>query len=189
MRRVLRIIFNTLAAVCVLLAVWFYFAWAFDLDYQHHARLLISHQRIDLMWHDGGLLFELTGPWPEGRLDDSTLLTRRLPWLEYFQPPKQWNHAGILLMHGQAEFAYEAYRITANSKPRHLHSLVIEISTRDLVVLVCVTPLAWLIRRLMHKRHKSRREGLCPACGYDMRATPTRCPECGKEYVKGRACS
>src|SRR5262249_54482619 len=41
-------------------------------------------------------------------------------------------------------------------------------------LLASVAPAIWLWRRV-----RRRPSGICPVCGYDLRASPQRCPECG----------
>jgi hypothetical protein len=45
------------------------------------------------------------------------------------------------------------------------------------LVLLAIMPMGYAVSAL--PRNQRKRRGLCPACGYDLRASPERCPECG----------
>ena len=71
-------------------------------------------------------------------------------------------------------FTREGGRVTQWMANYYAHFGVLTIST-------AVLPASWLGFRLAGrlKRRSAGQYGLCPACGYDLRATPGRCPECG----------
>jgi hypothetical protein len=63
-----------------------------------------------------------------------------------------------------------------------LHEWVVAVPHGFLCLLTAVLP-ALRLRAMRQRRHAAKRLRLnhCKSCGYDLRATPERCPECGNE--------
>jgi hypothetical protein len=99
------------------------------------------------------------------------------PGWEYFQSPlpRRWPVRGGM-------FGFEAYRggVThfVRLPPSSLRGIALPHGC--LVLVFAALPARWLVARRRAAVARRRAEsGLCPGCGYDLRATPSQCPECG----------
>ena len=91
---------------------------------------------------------------------------RPTPWGVSWSPPTFWNRIGFGL----------AYWRDVEDGRLSSWGVAVSLPIWVLTVAFALAPaprLKGLIRR--------RRPGLCGGCGYDLRATPDRCPECGSE--------
>ncbi|MEA2736410.1 MAG: hypothetical protein QOE14_2861 [Humisphaera sp.] len=70
-------------------------------------------------------------------------------------------------MYNYPDFSWE----TSNGRPQ------LCVPHWFVVLVFAASPAAWLIG-YVRSRHR-RNSGRCSSCGYDLRATPDRCPECG----------
>jgi len=188
MRHSLRIAWNGLALLSALLcaaAVWFWLTGYIQGWYGHWEResadglartsceLYISGGGLSLQYenyrftsNDPSLISEYRG------LTSSPLerTLRRAGGTDYPDPPG-WQRGRSISwqVSKQGEYA--------------IHRGVLIVHCWLPFVLTAVCPTLWPILRRARKR-KLARSGFCVRCGYDLRATPEKCPECGTVPAK-----
>jgi hypothetical protein len=100
---------------------------------------------------------------------------RRVPWGHnsgraggWSSPSSRWNRLGFW------HFPRSAWIVNENMEMVTYEQWVVP---KWFVLLVMAVPVAGLAAaRFLRRRRGS---GLCPECGYDLRASPEQCPECG----------
>jgi hypothetical protein len=184
-----RRLFNIATALSLLLCVALAALWVRSLRHFELVQVRYAHWpqadelhscSLGFSWYSNTLRLQLIRvPFApahfRGRSDD------RLRDFRVTHPPGlRWNFVGenvTRFMNGYAPgFAAGHYPYTMGPAARGDRS-VLAVRPWLPALLTAVLPAAWLIR--FRQARRALRRGLCPTCGYDLRASPERCPECG----------
>lgn len=135
-----------------------------------------QHQYFYVLSQSGGVVLKSTSDWPmdpAGEGEASWASCRAFESWE--QPLARQGRCSRLdrsrVISGEDEFFDE------NGRTLRRPGVAVSFPYAALAV-PCLLPAALGVRRLLRRGYRRRRL-LCIRCGYDLRATRTRCPECG----------
>ena len=184
MKRLLRILLNTATTLSLVLCGGMVALWG---------RGFCAEDTVTLTWttHNGSATkwkaLSLNSKFGQLRFDyeDSDLALASAPFRSEPLPPHaNWEDHAVPLWNASG-FGYGAWRLPysvpieppwpiPNYESRNRYLLL---PVYLFVIVFAVLPAGAAIARRRARRH--HRLGLCAVCGYDLRATPDRCPECG----------
>jgi hypothetical protein len=184
-RRLPRLLLNAATAASLVLAVASAVLWV--LSYASPARLMrsrvsvepdqVNWQSVSLGWWNGRInVFAHTWRWTEDFISRGMAETAShrpgRKW-ELKQGPSLGDQPHLTTPWGPFRRDFTDWQYTGNAGADRMVSAPCWL----LVLVAGAWPAARALPRI--RRRRRRRLGLCPACGYNLRATPDRCPECG----------
>jgi hypothetical protein len=182
-----RWLINILSALSLLLCIAIAVVWVRSYYKQDDINIYRTSHQIYLSSYRGAIVFELGRQEWHGKLIGATWKVSSsgagLAGDAYMAnlAVSQWQHTLLthieLLGLGFLRFQ-DQYRPGGSKFDRTM----VRVPHWSLLSVSAPLPLIWLWRR--HRQQKRPRLGLCPSCGYDLRATPNHCPECGHEPSK-----
>jgi len=193
MRRLLRILLSAATALSVLIGVAAAVLW--PRSYSHEDE--IQYDRVSVWEARGEKIVSETQAYLSPRAGAVSVYVAREPAHSIWDGPNSGS-LRLALVHGSdcsGAVALERFGImyappasrlgfVYDSTPYLLGEWrAYRIPYWALVAAACVLPALQLVAAV--RRRRRRRSGRCLVCGYDLRATPERCPECGTVAVAG----
>jgi len=156
-------------------AVWF------EVSSGHHLWLQMSFARLGQQGDPNFDSYYHRADASGGRWGFVTLRRKHLRQLD-----EQWGGPGYEAS-GWGPLLWKSWTQSNPTVPFAQRNVNIGISHALVAGLLAILPTWCAIRFLIRWDRRRRRPGFCPSCGYDMCATPQRCPECGMVAEAARA--
>jgi len=198
MRRAGRIIYNGAVAVSLLLClgtvgVWVRSGWVMDTLMRYKVPTDRSYHEIDSIRSSrGGVQFSSyrSGGLFTPRLEDNGFYHDRRDATQYPLYDSTLPSHSTLEVRRYSALGFEVVPEMKATSPRRSGAFALQRTlTLPLyfpTLLFALLPAHYVLRVRRRRRIAGRRaRGCCVECGYDLQATPDRCPECGTIPAKG----
>lgn len=162
---------------------WFRESWPTPLHYRTRAfalstfdgRLTIGHSRFGLNYEYPDDVRSLGMP---GDADDAR--SKRPPGNSFHHFRRQLKPPMFVPASNRLGFGHHRLESTKPAVSMFEDTYVVPLWL--IMLIFAIPPLRWL--QLHRRRRILETMGACAVCGYDLRATPDRCPECGTVPAK-----
>jgi hypothetical protein len=191
-KRVIGWAFNALAAASLLLCIATGVIWAACVSTISKEGLPYS-QRITKLPFRWGFVGDIR---PSGYDDSAEIVVFVVRFVQNPNIGPRLDHGGYspqdfvwirqygadLEFHGRGFGIAQGPMIDTDSSQRLImsgHYCGMQLPQWFVVLILAILPAAALLRERERIWPRKSSDGRCPVCGYDLRATPERCPECG----------